>query len=371
MIKAAAFIFALFLFAAPVSAYERGTSSVVNGKEIKTANKFLSLTFLPERSGRISSIILKNSNLELLTPTIVSKITETPLFSFVNDNMNGIYELIWGKKINGAIGVEYLQKDNKICFKGNFYGALEFNIDREVTLIPDALAIEIKAVFTNTAKTAQTLAPWVHLVGTPVSAPQIPCAPGYQRRSGFGKVGFSDIPELFTFKKDNNFLLPGDNWMAVKQIGKNVVWVLRVPAGTLDKEGVYYSWGDGKVNGVQSTEIIWPSKTIAPGQTMDISYCLEIFPGLDSINAMWGNSGVSLTVKAGKVVMKFAASRQEPARKAAFEWKNPGKDAGVFRFDIPALAPGESAEITLPLTELPRTAILRDRESGKTATVFF
>ncbi|MBO7329160.1 MAG: hypothetical protein J6W00_10370 [Lentisphaeria bacterium] len=361
---------ALSLFASfSASAYERGKTRNVNGKEITLKNKCISMIILPERAGRISSLSLTDKNLELLTPGKVSVVEETPLFSYSSDNMMGVYELIWRAKINGTVGMEYTVNANKITFTGKFYGNTEVDLTREVTLVPDALAIEVKSTFTNTAKTDQSLAPWIHLVGAPLTSASLPLAPGTHRRDGFGLIGKNSIPKLFTFGKHNNYLPPGDNWVALRRVGKNVVWALRLPEGTLDKEGVFYSWGNGK--DIQSAEVIWPKHALKPQGKFTINYSLEIFDGLDTINALWGNTGLSLTMKDGKAVLNFVASRKEPARKGVLEWKTGSKDSGKYPFAIPALAPGKSAEVILPLKAIPETALIRESSTGKTITLFF
>lgn len=357
-------LFALLTFTTPaLSAYERTVSRTVNGKEMKIANKFLALTILPERSGRISSIRVKDRNMELLTPAKVSSVEETPLFFYMTDNMNGIYELFWSKKINGTVGMSCTEiKADKITLDGNFYGNDEIKLYREISLTPDALEINIHTVFTNIADKPAVWTPWVHLVGTPISGAQIPCAPGKHHRAGFGNIGSSELPKLFTFSKFNNYLVPGANWIGVRCKGKNLVWALTLPAGTLDKEGVFYSWGNGKVDGIQSSEVVWPKFNLAPKASGTIDYSFLIFPGLDSLNGIWGHTGVSLMEKNGKAVLTFSASRKEAARQGNLHWQDDNGKMMIHPFKLPELAAGQSHQIILPLKKLPKTAKIMGAE---------
>ena len=363
------FITILSLFAAfTVNAYERGQNKETNGKEVSISNSHLSVTMLPERSGRITSLYLTGKKLELITPGKVTAVEETPLFSYTTDNMMGIYELIWGAKINGTVGMSCTAAANKAAFDGKFYGNIEIDLYREVTIVPDAFELQFKTAITNKAKTPQKIAPWLHLVGDHRSFPQIPQAAGTQRREGFGNIGKSSTPQLFTFGKHNNYLLPGTNWIGVVRHGKDVAWALRLPENTLAKEGVFYSWGDGKVGGIQTSEVVWPKYPLDPQEKFTFTYSIEIFPGLNGLNAIIGHTGVALEVKNGKLVMKFAASTKEAARKAVLECKS--KDGKVTAFDlaIPALDAGKCVEIPVNTNTLPYSAVIRT--GGKTYTVF-
>ena len=354
----------------PVSAYERGKTVDINGSKVIIKNANLSATILPERAGRITSLYLNGKQLELLTPCKVTAVEETPLFSYSTDNMMGIYELIWGQKINGTVSMKCTAKADNALLEGKFYGNIELDLQREITLVPDTFEMLIKCVITNTAKTPQKIAPWIHLVGTPVSTAIIPQSAGPVRRTGFGSVGKSPVPSLATFGKHNNYLPPGADWAAVKFAEKSVVWVIRLPEGTLDKEGVFYSWGDGKVNGIQTTEVVWPAKMIAPMEKLSVSYSIAVFDGLDSVNTVFGSTGAEFALKDGKLVLKFCASAGENARKAVLTCKDKAGTETQYAFDIPALKAGKCAEVTLPAKELPYTAKIKI-DGKKEYTVFF
>ena len=361
-------LFSAIICSLTSSAFERGRKIDVNGREITIGNDRLSLTMLPERSGRITSLYLTGKKLELLTPGKVTAVEETPLFSYTTDNMMGIYELIWGAKINGTVGMKCTAAANKAVFDGKFYGNIEIDLFREVTIVPDAFELQFKTTITNKAKTPQKIAPWLHLVGNPRSFPQIPQAAGTQRREGFGNIGKNAVPQLFTFGKHNNYLLPGANWIGIVLHGKSVAWALRLPQGTLDKEGVFYSWGDGKVGGIQTSEVVWPKYPLKPQEKFTFTYSIEIFPGLNGLNAIIGHTGMALEVKNGKLMLKFAASAKEAARKAVLECKSKEGKVTTFDLAIPALDAGKCIEIPVNADALPRSAVIRT--GGKTYTVF-
>ena len=362
----------IFLFSAIIctltsSAFERGRKIDVNGKEITIGNDRLSITVLPERAGRISSIFLKEGKIELLDPSKVSAVMETPLFSYTSDNMKGIYELLWKKKLNGTVGVDCTVANGKIIADGKYYGNVEVDLLREISLVPDALALEVKATFSNITASESEITPWIHIIGMPESTALIPLAAAPVHREGFGVLGKFPVPSLFTHGKHNNYLPPGTNWIAVKYTSKNLVWILRLPEGTLDKDGIFYSYGNGK--GLQTSEVIWPKSIVKPQGKVAISYTIEIFPEMDNLNAVCGNTAVSFALKDGKLALKFCASRKENARKAVLICKDKAGTETQYAFNIPALAAGKGAQVTLPANAMPYTAkIIID---GKEYTVFF
>ncbi|MBE6365866.1 MAG: hypothetical protein E7053_09015 [Lentisphaerae bacterium] len=331
--------------ATTLSAYERGVEHPRRQEIILLASPRLAIEIMPESAGRISSIKLPAPYGELLAPSRVSEIEETPLFRYPKDNMNGIFELFWENRINGSNPMRVVaQTQNSLTMECRFYGNILLDLTRQITLVPDALEIRVQSTFTNRSGKVWKLRPWIHLVGTAPSSPQIPQQPGTHRRPGFGIVGNAPAPKLFTFNKNNNFLPPGANWLGVKLNGKKIVWALTLPEKTLQNDGIFYSWGDGNRGGIQTSEVIWPEFQLPNDGSATINYSILIFPGLEQLNGIIGKTGIE--IKDGKLTASFAADEAE--RIITFFYKTADGSENSATVKLPSGKAGSIQVLSVP-----------------------
>ncbi len=343
-------IFMAAFYATALFAYERGMEHPRQQEIITLSSPLLAIEIMPESAGRISSIKLPAPYGELLAPSRISDIEETPLFRYAKDNMNGIFELFWENKLNGNSRMPVQEKtDSYLVLDGRFYGNIQLDLKRQITLIPDALEIRIQSTFTNRSGKMWKLRPWIHLVGMPPSIPQIPQQPGTHYRPGFGIVGNASRPELFTFNKNNNFLPPGANYLGVKLAGKKVVWALMLPERTLQNDGIFYSWGDGNRGGIQTSEIIWPEFQLQNDESATINYSILIFTGLEQLNGIISKTGIE--IRENKLIASFAAN--EPERIITFFYKNADGSENPVTIRIAPGQAGTQQEITMPWNTRP------------------
>lgn len=362
-----AYTLTVLISVSPLQAYERGVEYPYQQEMIRLASPFFAIEIMPQSAGRISSVKLPPPYGELLAPSEISVVEETPLFRYPKDNMNGIFELFWGEKLNGSNPMQIQEKTPySVTLESRFYGNLLLDLRRKISICPDALEIRVQSIFTNRSGKSWKLRPWIHLVGTHPSSPQIPQQPGTHRRPGFGIVGDASVPKLFTFNKNNNFIPPGADWIGTRLNGKKVVWALILPENTLQNDGIFYSWGDGKDNGIQTSEIIWPEFQLPDNSFAAINYTILIFPGLEQLNGIIGKTGIE--IRNGKLIMSFAAD--EPERVVTISYKNSDGSKNSATIRIPSGRAGSQRIIPMPWQNIPLEATWQNGNSPAKALFF-
>lgn len=343
----------LVLSSSNIHAFERGKVRDIAGKRLQISNNLLTVTILPEYSGRIASLRLA-TGIELLALPQISETVETPLFSHKSDNGYGFAERFWKVKSRSDIPGQGWIDGNKLHFTLSHCGGTELELDRVIILPENSLEVVVNVSFFNRGKQNHSLRPWLNIVGVIPSRALIPVQ-GTVDRPEFPALRKSIEPYLFTDGGGNNFLPPGDSWIGIEAMDKMTVWAFCLPGKGLDRSGVFYSFGN-RNNGVQTSEVILPEMLIPAGGKNGFSYRILIFPGIDRLNAVFDSTGIALTP--GKLTA--VAAKEEKARSFALVYRLAGENTDKsFRIDLPEMKSGEKVEVILPFPSIPERAFLQ------------
>ena len=307
------FILPLFLCtllgAAP---FQRNKEQFFDYRQVFLENEFLSLAFAPEQLGRLASLKLKKNNADLIGQFKLSRYTETPLFFLDSGNFQGVRELFCGRSLSGIAPMNMVVKTRSvIAFETKSYGSSNVALVRKVSLLPDTLIISFASVFSNTAQTDEKFSVWLNLQGAPPAVPAIPVL-GKGRVPLRGEMNLYTRPFIFTGAGGNSNLPPAAEWAAFRLPDKKTVWVMECP--TIKQGGFFYSWGNQDHRApIRTVEPVFPELILKPGASSPIiRYRLLVFPGLEQINALCGDTGAELCFTGKKVLLRLVSASAQP-----------------------------------------------------------
>lgn len=343
----------LVLSGSNIYAFQRGEVRDISGKRLQVSNNLLSVTVLPEYSGRIASLRLANG-IELLASPQISETVETPLFSYKSDNGYGLVERFWKVKSRADVPGHGYIDGNKLYFTLNRCGGTELELERVIVLPANSLEVVVNVSYSNPGEKNLSLRPWLNIIGTIPSRALIPVQ-GTAERQGFPALRKSVVPYLFSDGGGNNFLPPGDSWIGIEAMDKMTVWAFCLPEEGLCNSGIFYSFGN-RNNGMQTSEVILPEMVIPAGGKSGFSYRILVFPGIKQLNAVLGSTGIAFTP--GKLTA--VAAKEEKARSFTLVYRPAGENSDrSFRIDLPEMKSGEKQEVILPFSSVPEEAFLQ------------
>ena len=309
-------VFLLACFVLSAAAYQRNREEFFPYPTEKLENRALVLTFAPDQLGRLAGLKLKNGGIELANAFKLSRYTETPLFHLDSGNFQGVRELFWRRSISGIAPMKCIARTpDSITFETSSYGSTDLGLRRKTTLAKESFIIEIESVFTNRGKTPDKFSVWLNLQGAAPAQPVIPVlAKGVVPMRG--AVQLYHRPFIFTGAGGNSNLPPAEDWAGFRLPGRNTVWVMECP-GLKKNGGFFYSWGNQDHRApIRTVEPVFPEITLKNGeQSPSFRYRILVFPGLENINALCGETAVELRRTGnGKAVLLLCSA--VPVKKA-------------------------------------------------------
>ena len=340
-------LLAFLLTASFSAAYERNKVTYAPYRTVHTGNGFLSLTFAPDQLGRLAVLKLKKNGMELTDTFKLQQYTETPLFSLSTDNFQGIRELFWRKSLAGVSPMKIKSKSaDTITFETKSYGGSNLGLRRRVRLEKAAFIVNFESVFTNNGKGKEKFAVWLNLQGAPPAKPVIP-VPGRGSVPLRGMQNLYHRPFIFTGAGGNSNLPCAEEWAGFRLPGRKTVWIMESKG--IKNGGFFYSWGNQDHRApIRTVEPVFPEIEVAPGQkSAPVRYRLLVFPGLENINALAGNTALELRRKDPREIeMLFchASDFPKPLRSVVTLRDKKGREICKESFLIP---PGKAGSVFL------------------------
>jgi hypothetical protein len=364
------FILTLFLCSLLEGApFQRNREQFFDYRKVSLENEFLSLTFAPGQLGRLAALKLKKGNIPLTGEFKLSRYTETPLFYLDSGNFQGVRELFWGRSLSGIAPMDVLSHTRStIGFLTKSYGSSNVALIRKVSLLPQTLIVSFASVFSNTAQTDEKISVWLNLQGAPPAVPVIPVL-GKGRVPLRGEMELYHRPFLFTGAGGNSNLPPAADWAAFRLPGRKVVWVMECP--TIRQGGFFYSWGNQDHRApIRTVEPVLPEQILKGGASSTlIRYRILVFPGLEHINALCGDSAVEICFSRNKIIVRLCSASASAAEEFSLTLRDTqGKTVCQYASKLKARKAGELLSLELPCTGAPVSGTL---QTGALKTAVF
>lgn len=294
-------------------------------------NEFIKLEMIPDAMGRIGQITFLPNKRDMLIPFIGRETAYDPLFSRHESNGMGLRDLFWGVRgLTSSLNPMNIVETNpdSITFYTDNYGFLNASMQRAVKLPENSTVLEIcSTVIRRSSDTRHSsLQPWYNLVpaGSGTAELIIPA------RGGVSRIGSRICVELEQDclfggeERQHYYVAPARNWLATSFPDEKLVFAIYVPEELLQPEGFFYFW-NGRTGGndVKTTEIILSGKETKPGEPYNYSCRLGIFPGLESIKEICGDTAIDCRIKEkadGWIIeLDLCPGRQLPAGSLTLE----------------------------------------------------
>ena len=297
-----------FLIAASVSlislcaAPQRGVVEYFSPELVSLKNEHISISIAPAALGRVVSFKLNSTGAEMLNPTKLTRLWMSPLHEIRGDNFQGIRELFWRKNLAGVSPMKIKSKSaDTITFETKSYGGSNLGLLRRIQLEKGAFIVNFESVFTNNGKGKEKFAVWLNLQGAPPAKPVIP-VPGRGTVPLRGMQNLYHRPFIFTGAGGNSNLPCAEEWAGFRLPGRKTVWIMESKG--IKNGGFFYSWGNQDHRApIRTVEPVFPELEVAPGQkSAPVRYRLLVFPGLENINALAGNTALELRHKAPREI---------------------------------------------------------------------
>ena len=350
--------------------FQRNQEQFFDYRQVALENEFLSLSFAPDQLGRLAALKLKKNGTDLIGKFKLSRYTETPLFFLDSGNFQGVRELFWGRSLSGIAPMNMVVKTRSvIAFETKSYGSSNVALVRKVSLLPDTLIISFASVFSNTAKTDEKFSVWLNLQGAPPAVPAIPVS-GKGHVPLRGEMNLYHRPFIFTGAGGNSNLPPAAEWAAFRLPGRKAVWVMECPS--IKQGGFFYSWGNQDHRApIRTVEPVFPELILKPGASSPIiRYRILVFPGLEQINALCGDTAAELRYTKKKVLLRLvSASPQEKAVLTLTLRDTQGKTVCQGTSQLNAQKTGTLLSLEFPCTDTPVSGTLQI--GSRKADIFF
>lgn len=305
-------------------------------------NRYLTLEFLPDTMGRISSIRYRPTDTELLSPYKALILRGNPLFEPMRDNGCGIRELLWGVTMTGAsipVATESRTRES-ITFSSDYYGNTNFGLRRCVRLPPESLVIETSLEIRNNGITPASYSVWLNLLP---AAPAVPVIPAAAKRSarGRGERWVPPYDTIFPGLQGEASVTPAQYWAGAVLAGRNLVWACEAPAAEFEPDGFFYSWQGNTQNGrICTFEPVLGSRKLPPGGMQRHRYRILVFPGLNGLRTILGDCGVDAVLEPSHAAVKISAASPQKIQKWELFLDGSARQVSLGEIQVPALDAG-------------------------------